>query len=261
MRTNRLAYLIPLALLGGCGGADPTSDTAMVSGALDSSDQTANESALMLATTSGTDGAGSSSAAAVMAGTQARTFWQPAACVTSTQQNNIVTYQLADCTGPYGLVHVTGTVVVTYTVDAAGVHAAAVANGLHVNGATMNLASTATYTVNGSAKKLVVMTDGSGVGAFGNAIARNGSYTLAWDDASQCGSLDGAWSTQINGDTWSTSIAGFAVCKAHCPSSGTLSHTGGISKVTATVTFDGSAEAKWATSRGRSGTIALFCSP
>lgn len=261
MRTNQLAWLIPLALLGGCGGADPTSDTAMVSTALDSSDQTANESALMLATTSGTDGAGSSSAAATAAGTQARTFWQPAGCVTSTQQNNIVTYTLADCTGPYGLVHVTGTVVVTYTVDAAGVHADAVANGLRVNGATMNLQSTATYTVNGTAKKLVVMTGGSGVGAFGNDITRKGSYTLAWDDASQCGSLDGAWSTQIGADLWSTSISNFAVCKAHCPSSGTLTHTGGISKVTATVTFDGSADAKWSTSRGRSGTIALFCSP
>ena len=181
--------------------------------------------------------------------------------MTSTQQNNVVTYALADCTGPYGLVHVTGSVVVTYTVDAAGVHADAVANALQVNGATMNLSSTATYTVSGTAKKLVVMTNGSGVGAFGNAITRNGSYTLAWDDASQCGSLDGAWSTQIGADTWSTQIANYAQCKAHCPSSGTLTHTGGISKVTATVTFDGSADAKWSTSRGRSGTIALLCSP
>ena len=74
MRTNRLAYLIPLALLDGCGGADPTSDTAMVSAALDSSDQTATESALMLAATNGTDGAGSASEAAVMAGAQAKTF-------------------------------------------------------------------------------------------------------------------------------------------------------------------------------------------
>ena len=62
-------------------------------------------------------------------------------------------------------------------------------------------------------------------------------------------------------DTWSTSITNYAQCKAHCPASGTLSHTGGISKLTVTVTFDGSANATWATSRGRSGTIALFCSP
>jgi hypothetical protein len=261
MRTNLLASLMPLLLLAGCGGADPSSDSASVSAAIDSNDQTANESALMLATTNGTDGAGSSGDAAVMAGAQAKAFWQPAACVTATQTNNVVSYKLSDCTGPYGLVHVTGTVVVTYTVDAAGVHAAAVATGLQVNGATMNLQSSAVYSVAGTAKKLVVATDGSGTGALGNAIARKGSYTLTWDDASLCGTLDGSWSTQIGSDTWSTGIAGYAQCKSHCPSSGTLTHTGGISKVTVTVTFDGSATATWSTSRGRSGTIALLCAP
>lgn len=263
MRTNLLAYLLPLGLLAGCGGA--MDDNASVSAALDSSDQTATESALMLATTSGTDGAATSNDAAVMAGAGAKTFWQPASCVTATQLNNVVTYKLSDCTGPYGLVHVTGSVAVTYTADAAGIHAAAVTNGLLVNGATLNLNSQADYTVNGSAKKLVVSTNGGGTGAFGNSITRNGGYTLTWDDASMCGTLDGSWSTKIgptgNSDTWSTSIAGYAQCKYHCPSSGTLSHTGGISKVTITVTFDGSASAKWATSRGRSGTIALFCAP
>jgi hypothetical protein len=261
MRMNRLAYLVPLGLLIGCGGADPNSDSASVSVALDSSDQTANDSAMMLATTSGTEAAGSSNEAAVMAGAQARTFWQPSTCISSTQQLNVVTYKLADCTGPYGLVHVTGSVVVTYTVDGTGVHAVAVADGLHINGATMSLDSQATYTVTGTAKKLVVMTAGSGTGPLGNAITRSGSYTLSWDDASQCGALDGAWSTKVGSDTWSTAITGYAQCKAHCPSSGTLSHTGGISHVTYTVTFDGSADATWATSRGRSGTIALFCAP
>jgi hypothetical protein len=260
MRTHVLAYLIPLGLLAGCGGADPTGN-ASVSAALDSNDQTATESALMLATTNGTDSAGSSAEAAGMAGAQAKSFWQPAGCVTSTQTNNVVTYKLSDCTGPYGLVHVTGSVTVTYTVDASGVHADAASTGLLVNGATLNLDSHADYTVNGTAKKLVVATQGSGTGAFGNAIARNGSYTLTWDDASMCGTLDGAWSTQIGSDTWSTAIAGYAQCKYHCPSSGTLTHTGGISKVTVTVKFDGSADATWSTSTGRSGTIALFCAP
>lgn len=261
MRTNVLAYLIPVALLAGCGGADPNGDSASVSAALDSTGETANDSALMLATTSGTEAAASSNEAGVMAAAQAKTFWQPAACVTATQTNNVVSYKLTDCTGPYGLVHVTGTVVVTYTVNTGGIHADAVSTGLMVNGATMNLNSHADYTVTGSAKKLVVTTQGSGTGAFGNAITRAGGYTLTWDDASQCGALDGAWSTTIGSDTWSTSITNYAQCKAHCPSSGTLSHTGGISKLTVTVTFDGSADAKWSTSRGRSGTIALFCSP
>jgi hypothetical protein len=261
MRTNLLAYLLPLSLLAGCGGADPNGDAASVSAALDSSDQTANDSALMMATTQGTESATSSMEAAGMANGAAKTFWQPSTCVTTSQLNNVVTYTLANCTGPYGLVHVTGSVVATYTADSAGIHAAVVTNGLQVNGATMSLDSTADYTVNGSAKKLVVATSGSGTGAFGNSITRQGGYTLAWDDASQCGTLDGAWSTVIGTATWSTSIDNYAQCKARCPTSGVLSHTGGLSKTTWTVTFDGTASAKWASSRGRSGTIGLFCLP
>lgn len=261
MRTSLIAVLLPCSLLIGCGGGDATSDNASVSAALDSSGQTANESALLMAATVGTESASSSNEAAVMAGAGAKTNWQPSSCVTATQNQNVVSYALNNCTGPYGLVHVTGTVVVTYTVNTGGIHADAVSTGLMVNGATMNLNSHADYTVTGSAKKLVVTTQGSGTGAFGNAITRAGGYTLTWDDASQCGALDGAWSTTIGSDTWSTSITNYAQCKAHCPSSGTLSHTGGISKLTVTVTFDGSADAKWSTSRGRSGTIALFCSP
>jgi hypothetical protein len=262
MRTNMLAYLLPLGLLVGCGGADPNgSDAASVGAALDSSSQTADDSALLLAVTQGTESATSSNEAGVMAGAQAKTFWQPSTCVTATQTNNVVSYALANCTGPYGLVHVTGTVVATYTADSNGIHAAIVTNGLQINGATMSASSSADYTVNGSAKKLVVSTSGSGTGAWGNTISRNGGYTLTWNDASQCGSLDGSWSTMIDSATWSTSISHYAQCKDHCPSSGVLSHTGGISGTTWTVSFDGSAQAKWASSRGRSGTIGLFCIP
>ncbi len=261
MRTNLLAYLIPLGFLAGCGGADPSSDSASVSAALDSSGQTANESALMVASVSGTESATSSSEAATMAGGSAKTNWQPAACVTFTQTQNVVTYALNDCTGPYGLVHVTGTVVATYTADAAGVHAELVTTGLHINGATMTLDSKADYSVSGSVQTLTVNTDGSGTGAFGNTITRNGSYTLTWDAASACATLDGAWSTGINSATWSTSISNYAQCAAHCPTSGLLTHTGGLSHITWTVSFDGSAQAKWTSSRGPSGVFGLLCLP
>ena len=261
MRTNLLAYLLPLALLPGCGGADGSSDSASVSAALDSSGQTANESALMVAAVSGTEGATDANTAATMAGGVAKTNWQPASCVTATETQNVVTYALNDCTGPYGIVHVTGSVVATYTVDSAGIHAALKTDNLHINGATMSLDSSVDYTVNGSAKSLTVDTDGSGTGAFGNTITRKGSFTLAWDDATQCGSINGAWSTGINSATWSTSISNYAQCEGFCPKSGVLSHTGGISHTTWTVTFDGTAQAKWASSKGPSGVFGLLCLP
>jgi len=209
MRTTSLLSILSLTLLAGCGGAQGGSgtDSASAAEALDANDSTTSESAVLMASTDGTESSASASAAATTAAGRARGLYQPAGCVTATAVANVVTYTLVDCSGPWGLAHVTGTVVVTYTADAAGIHAAAVTTGLSINGATMNATSNATYTVNGSAKKLVVQTQGSGVGAFGTSITRNGSYTLSWDDASMCGALDGAWSTMIGNDTWSTSIS------------------------------------------------------
>lgn len=257
MRTNLLAYLVPLLLLAGCGGA--LGDAADVSAALDSSDDTSTESALMVASVDATQGATSDDEAATMAAASAKTWYQPSTCATATAAANVVTYTLNNCTGPWGLVHVSGTVVVTYTKQADGIHADANATGLSVNGATLNLNSQAVYSVSGTTKTLVVSTDGGGTGPRGNQISRHGSYTVSWDTSTMCGTLDGDWSTGIGGATWSTTVSGYKQCKGSCPASGTLAHTGGLSHVTITVTFDGSADAKWTSSRGRSGTVALLC--
>lgn len=261
MRTNLFALVVPLLVLSGCGGGDPTSDSAAVSGALDSTDDTSNESALMVASVDATANAGTANDAAAMAAGSAHTWYQPSTCVSASAVGNVVTYTLDNCTGPWGLVHTSGTVVVTYTKAADGIHAAATATGLSVNGATMNVDAQAVYSVAGTQKTLTVTTNGAGTGARGTSIARNGSYTITWDTSSLCGALDGAWSTVIGGATWSTAVAGYKQCAGHCPTAGTLTHTGGLSGVTVTVSFDGSAAARWSTSRGHSGTIALLCLP
>jgi hypothetical protein len=264
MRTT-LAYLfslaLPLAALTGCGGGDPAGDNAAVSEALDSQDDTSSEGALLMVTTEGTQSALTAGEAATLAVAGAHTWWQPSTCVTTSINLNVVTYTLNNCTGPWGLVHVTGTVVVTYSMASDGIHASASANGLLVNGGTLNLDAQATYSVSGTTKKLTVSTSSTGTGPRGNSLSRQGNYTLTWNTATACGTVDGDWSTTINTYTWSTGIANFAQCLGHCPSSGTLTHTGGISGVTITVTFDGTGWAKWTSSRGRSGTIALFCIP
>jgi hypothetical protein len=179
--------------------------------------------------------------------------------VTATAIGDTVTYLLVDCTGPWGLVHTSGTVVVTYSVDAAGVHASASASALSVNGAVIDIDAQGTFSINGTTKKLVVSTNGAGVGPLGNHVARQGSYTVTWDSASMCATLDGNWSTQIGTAVWSTAVSGFAQCKDACPAHGTIAHTGGLSHVTVTVTFDGSAVARWSTSNGVSGTVNLLC--
>ena len=78
MRTNLIAFLLPLWLAGRLRRGRPNGDSASVSAALDSSGQTANESALMLATTSGTEAAAASNEAARDGRRAGQDYWQPA---------------------------------------------------------------------------------------------------------------------------------------------------------------------------------------
>jgi hypothetical protein len=257
---NSAYGLIPLLMLCGCGGgAAPSSDSSNASAAVDSTNNTSTESALLMASTDATVPSMSAGSAASAAAASAKSWYQPASCVTATAVGESVTYVLVDCTGPWGLVHTSGTVVVTYSVDAAGLHASVSASALNVNGAVVDIGAQGTYSVSGTTKKLVVTTNGAGTGPLGNQVARQGSYTVTWNSASMCATLDGSWSTQIGTAVWSTAVSGFEQCKGACPAQGTIAHTGGLSHVTITVTFDGSAVAKWSTSSGASGTVNLLC--
>jgi hypothetical protein len=261
MHKNILLSLFSIALLAGCGGSNnaSSSDDTHASAALDSNGSTSTEGALIVASIDGTQLAISGNEAAITAAVNVKTQYQPASCVTATVNNNLVTFVLNDCSGPWGLVHVSGTLVATYDIQPSGVSAEVKASGLTVNGATLNLDSKAVYSVNGTVKHLAVDTNGNGTGFFGTQLARHGSFTFTWDSTSLCASLDGNWSTTIGNDTWSTSVSQFKQCKGLCPASGTIAHTGGITGVTITVTFDGTPDAKWASSNGKHGDLFLLC--
>ena len=187
------------------------------------------------------------------------------ACVTATQKLNVVTYVLVDCSGPYGLVHVTGTVTVTYTRQSNGsVQAVAKGTGLKVNQGTLDLDATAVYTKDPSTgvETAVVETHGKGTGPKGNSGDRTGNYTITRDVAAGCMSIAGTWSTEWNGSrtaTSSTQVTGLSKCKGACPAAGgTIVHTGVRGRVV-TLTTDGTDVAQWSASGGKSGTVNLEC--
>lgn len=184
-------------------------------------------------------------------------------CVTATRNLNVVTYVMVDCTGPYGLVKVSGTMVVTYTRQADGsIKADAQGTGLKVNEGTLDLSAVAIYSKNAAGlETAVVETHGTGTGKRGNTGVRVGNYVVTRDQAASCVTLDGQWSTAWNGSkaTSSTEVSGLKKCAASCPASGGLiTHTGVLGKVL-TVTLDGTEVAAWSTSGGKSGTIDLAC--
>lgn len=248
-------------------GKDSGTGIDTAESAVDSSDSVNAEGNLMMAEVDGADMTGlttlTGDQVAVRVAANVALRWQPSSCATISQQGATVTVTYDDCTGPRGLVHVTGTLTVELSVSATGVIGAhATATGLQVNQATLDIDADATYAVSGTSHVLTVSSTGEGTGPRGNAIEHKGDYTITWDTASQCGSIDGQWSTDIT-----TAVAtaersndvDLSRCAGGCPT-GMLTHhfLGGAS---ITVTFDGTATAAWSASTGRSGTVQLFCGP
>jgi hypothetical protein len=228
--------------------------------AVDSSDSVGSESDLLVATVDGSETTGALPAtgeqvAARIAANIATRWLGGCATVSATGGNVVVHYN--DCTGPRGLIHVTGELDLTISVDASGtitVHATS--SDLQVNRADLVIDATATYEVTGSEHTLTVSTNGSGTGPRGNAIEHQGNYTVEWDSTSMCGSLMGTWHTDL-GALERANDVNLTRCVNACPS-GTMTHhfLGGASL---TVTFDGTNVATWSASTGASGTVNLLC--
>jgi hypothetical protein len=234
--------------------------------AVDSSDTVESEGNVMMASVDGAD----MTALTALTGDQvaaniaahAQTRWSPAGCATATANGSNVAVTLNDCTGPRGLVHVTGDLNLAVSVSLSGsisVHATATA--LMVNRATLDIDATGTYAVSGTTHTLQVQTTGSGTGPLGNDVEHNGDYTVSWDTTTECRSLAGTWSTSITGPAGNTATRSNDVnvmrCGAGCPT-GTITHhfLGGASL---TITFNGTAVAQWSLSTGKTGTVNLSC--
>jgi hypothetical protein len=197
---------------------------------------------------------------AAAAATRVGSRLQPAGCLTPTTTGPTVTYVFNDCTGPYGLVHVTGTVTAVYSRAGNGaVQAVITGTGVKVNAATVDLNSTVIASQSNGVKKADVVTNADATGPRGNTITRDGAYSVTYDTTAQCITIDGTWTTKAGLRTASTVVAGYKRCKGACPAAGgSIVHTSARSSVV-TVTYDGDATAAWTTADGRSGTVTLQC--
>ncbi len=253
-----------LTLVVGCG---QTTDEEEAQNAVDTTESTSSEGALMeMSTTDSMTSTCSFSSEQVADAALGRfkNNLKDSSCVTATRNGNGVDYVLDACTGKWGRVTVTGTIHIDYTMNAdCSVDAHATGTGIHINKAIADLDSTAHYSKDASGLETVVVNSHL-VGGNGNVEAdHRGKYTVTRDDATLCRTLDGNWSTewtaQRGSATTSTTASGLKRCGDACPAAGgKVVHDGLFGRVF-TLTFDGSAVAKWETNRGRSGTINLPC--
>jgi hypothetical protein len=264
---NIALLLLSSGSLIGCMRGGSTDNVDSASAAVDSQEGVSDESDIMIASVDGSSPTGLAAAtgeqiaATISANVAAR--WA-GGCATVVQTGADVTITYNDCTGPRGLVHVTGELDLTIAISAANaitVHATA--TDLEVNMATIDFTADATLTTSGTMQTLAVTASGSGTGPRGNAIDHNGNYTVTWDSSDTCRSIDGSWSTDLTTPV-STAARANTVnlmrCGEACPT-GTFTHKY-LGGATLTLTFDGTATAAWAATVGAtstSGTIALGC--
>jgi hypothetical protein len=234
-------------------------DVDSAESAVDSSDSVGSESDLMVATMDGAEVTGllpaTADQIAVRIAANVALRWA-SGCAKITQNAGNVTITYADCTGPRGLVHVSGVLDVAITVSDTTITAHATSSDMQINRANLVIDATAMYTVAGTSKTLTVATNGSGTGPRGNEIEHQGNYTVTWDSASQCRSIAGTWQTDLGARERSNNVS-LSRCDGGCPT-GTVTHHF-LAGASLTITFDGTSTATWSASNGKSGAVALSC--
>ena len=133
----------------------------------------------------------SGSSVAQAAASAARMAFSPSGCVNATASGNVVTYVLNACAGPLGIVGASGTFTSTLTPGPQGLQVQLAARSLRINGAVIDVQTQGAVTSSGggSSRMFQATTMSSGTGPYGNSTSRTGSYTLAWQTGSTCGTV------------------------------------------------------------------------
>ncbi len=244
-------------LLSACGGAASSDEDSVAADSIDTADQV---SALTSLSSDGVklDAVGLTSNQAAQAGASGVSAKLTAGCVDVNTNQNVVTYTLVNCSGPYGLLNLSGILTATYTVQSTGgtnsLQVQLTSTALKVDKAAINVDSTAVVSGTAQSHTATVNSKTTAVTARGNTITHSGNYTAGWDGT--CVSLSGNFSTRSGIINGSTQVESYSRCMNACPKQGKVTFVGNFHIVT--MTFDGSATAA-ITLDGKSGNLKLLC--
>lgn len=255
----RATLVCGVAMFVACGGTETIQPDDVATGkAASLSVEAANQAGALIAFVTDAIPAAQTGLEAAATASQLTGALQPAGCATAVTNGNQVTYTLASCSGPYGIVKMTGVVTVSFMIS--GVNALDIelaADNLVVGGATLTLSATATYQKGSTTDMLTVAASNQGTSARAGNVSHTGMYAIGWD--ATCLQLDGTFSTTIAGLTWTTAVTGYERCENGCPKAGGIVTATGPSNRSVTVSYSGGGTASAMSSTGQSGLIALPC--
>ncbi len=195
-------------------------------------------------------------------GDGAKNFFRPAGClvVTPNAVAKTAKYVFSDCTGPYGQVHITGEVDVTFTSSAPNqLTVTYAATGLKINRHVIDWSATANVTSNGLARDMIWDGKFSGTTAHGRAFTRTNHKEYKWTQGQACLSVAGTSDGTVTGHEIKTEVIAFSFCKGGCPEAGSEIK---VTDVTASKVYDvkyNAGDATYTGPEGRSITFTPLC--
>jgi hypothetical protein len=197
-------------------------------------------------------------------GDAAKAFYQPAGClaVTSDSAAKTVTYQFSDCTGPFGMVHITGTVNAGWSAPSTTeLDLSFTATSLEVNRATIDWSATAKIAASGSARTMQWDGQFSGTTARGRSFSRQNHKTIAWTTGTSpvCAQANGYSEGDVTGRKLRTDVTNWKRCKGACPESGDIKITNEATNKSIDIKFDGGDQITFTGPNGGQLTVTLAC--
>lgn len=203
------------------------------------------------------------------AGAVAAAQWWPAGCASRQRDGSnksVVHVTLDNCSGPFGLVHHSGNITVTFSKNADGsLHAQAASSDMTINGKTVTYSASSDITVSNGER--TVKYDGAWTreNAKGETVSHTRQGTTVIDTTTRCRTTNGSAVTSVGNREVDSKITDYKICRKAdgsdaCPS-GEIVHTHKASGKAVTFDFDGSAEAKVTGPKGNTSEAALVCSP
>jgi hypothetical protein len=172
-----------------------------------------------------------------------------------------ITYTFDDCSGPYGLLHVTGVVTVTYDQPApTQLNLDLSSTGLVVNRTKLDWHATGAITASGTSRSMVWKGSVGGTTARGRAFSRTNEKTIGWEAGKQCVTVNGASEGDVTGRKLRTEVSAYTICESACPEAGgSIKITSVATGKTVSLAFDGSNTATYTGPNGGQVQVRLAC--
>jgi hypothetical protein len=151
-------------------------------------------------------------------------FWfSPAGCETTTVDNSAqkATYVFNGCSGPLGLVEVSGTIDLSWQLSGDQLTLDFSASGFKINRSTIDSwQATAVVTASGDQRTMTWSAQLSGTTGRGRHFTRTNQKTLSWSVGVACLSVSGQSTGDILGRTLQTTFVSWKRCADSCPEAG-----------------------------------------